>query len=49
VIAVQTRETEKVILAEKEKLDKEKKKEEKVITKAIKETLIVKEKCRMVE
>ena len=49
MIAVQTRETEKVILAEKEKLDKEKKKEEKVITKTVKETLVVKEKCRKAE
>ena len=49
VIAAQARETEKVVLAEKEKLDKEKEKEEKAIAKAVKEVLAVEEKCRKAE
>jgi hypothetical protein len=49
VIAAQVKETEKVILIEKEKLDKEKEKEEKAIIKAIKEALVVEEKRRKAE
>ena len=49
VLAVQARETEKLELAEKEKLEKEKKKEEKAVTKAVKEALVVEEKCRKAE
>ena len=48
-MAAQARETEKVVLVEKEKLDKEKEKEEKAIIKAIKEALAVEEKCRKAE
>lgn len=49
VIAVQAREIEKVVLAEKEKLDKEKEKEEKAVAKAVKEALAVEEKRRKAE
>ena len=49
VMAAQARETEKVVLAEKEKLDKEKEKEEKAVAKAVKEALAVEEKRRKAE
>ena len=49
VMAAQAREAEKVTLAEKEKLDKEKETEEKAVIKAVKEALVVEEKCRKAE
>jgi hypothetical protein len=49
VLAVQAWEAKKLELAEKEKLDKEKEKEEKVVAKAVKEALVVEEKRRKVE
>ena len=49
MITAQARETEKVVLVEKEKLDKEKEKEEKAVAKAVKKALAVEEKCRKAE
>ena len=49
VMAAQAREAEKLILAEKEKLEKEKEKEEKTVAKAEKEALEKEEKRRKAE
>jgi hypothetical protein len=49
VIAAQAREAEKLVLAEKEKLEKEKEKEEKAVAKAVKEALAIEQKRQKAE